>query len=48
MLGTEHQSLRFLQHQFVSDYNIVRGKDFIASIKHQNDHSFMAELQQQA
>lgn len=33
--GLEHQLLRFLEHQIVSVYYIVRGKNSIASIKHQ-------------
>lgn len=35
MLRAEHQPLRFLYHQIISAYYIVRSKMLIASIKHQ-------------
>lgn len=44
MFEVEHQPLRFLEHQIVSAYYIVRSKNFIASIKHQTARSLMDKL----
>lgn len=48
MFETEHQPLRFLYHQIVSGYYIVRDKNSIASIKHQTARGLMEKSWQNA